>query len=491
MLRHGLCAVLLVAAPEQPLRTVGAMQAEISLRREPADPTSHGERPVVSGSGFVVDDWNSEISPVESASNLYIDALTGERSKEAGLDQASAASSWTQRDPVEASDSAGASEVRPSKAASRSQRAVGQGDPAEASDSSGAHEVPPSDAASRTPRAADWVAELRAAFDQDLEEAELSSVDVQGADAHGQREHADASDSTELGAKRDALLPFAERSHQAGDDAEQTMFSYADAPALESGIVAQTPERWARQVGREVTAVEQELLRVEMQQESILREVGKLRAGLTASATPAPATPAAKADVHLTAMASLLQSVRTSIVDGLDLASTYNTLGLHVLPWAIVTLFAGIIYSNWRPVVPDIVDNQPTEMDTGTWRYDFCGCCEEPELTALTFCCAGVVWADTMRMARYYSFPVALVTFVICVLLSALGLGIAGIVFVFILVWHRQMIRQKFSMQLGCMTWVLDCFAVGFCPILAFVQENRQLSDAHKTGWMQEHENAG
>lgn len=174
-------------------------------------------------------------------------------------------------------------------------------------------------------------------------------------------------------------------------------------------------------------------------------------------------------------------------------------LGIFVMLWAVLSILCASFFvaaKNHPP--PPRQGPAPTVVD-GIWKYSVFACCDDPLLCGFATFCGCVLWADTMRMIRFFHPPrfcQAFLVFLILVLLIVLTIFMSKIGFgdglptlnflllICMLVYTRQSIRAMFNMPNCTLSSIgEDCCVYCFCSVCALIQEARQVDD----GWQSRH----
>lgn len=158
-----------------------------------------------------------------------------------------------------------------------------------------------------------------------------------------------------------------------------------------------------------------------------------------------------------------------------------------VLLWAALTLLLGLLYYNEKQHPPkldpegvNVSLHDRERLDRRKWRFGLFECAEMPSLCLMSFLCAPIRWADTMRMAGLMRFIWALILVVGLTVLGSLTLGIGLFILVGVCVHCRQRLRDKFDIPNH--SWGLYCADIltyVCCPWCAIAQEARQVEEAH------------
>lgn len=142
----------------------------------------------------------------------------------------------------------------------------------------------------------------------------------------------------------------------------------------------------------------------------------------------------------------------------------------------------------WRSTRADLIA-KPQESDDFSdlqdWKFGLFSCFEDINLCLCGCCCPAIRWADTMDRPGLLTFWLAFAIFLgfsvgtdVLVYFSQLG-GFLGLCFLCFLVYHRQLLRQKFHMeQGGCGTYLGDFLSYCCCAPCTIVQEARQVEEA-------------
>mmetsp|Transcript_38239 Transcript_38239/g.100146 ORF Transcript_38239/g.100146 Transcript_38239/m.100146 type:complete len:119 (-) Transcript_38239:72-428(-) len=99
----------------------------------------------------------------------------------------------------------------------------------------------------------------------------------------------------------------------------------------------------------------------------------------------------------------------------------------------------------------------------------------------MSFCCTGVRWADTARMAGWFTFWVAIALMAVVEFGAVFGL-LGWVMFTAVGMYFRQKTRVAFGMENGGATWCIDCLCYAFCCCCAVAQEAQQYEDAWSAG---------
>lgn len=146
------------------------------------------------------------------------------------------------------------------------------------------------------------------------------------------------------------------------------------------------------------------------------------------------------------------------------------------LLWAIVAY----AYTRVKEDPRRLKEGSPEDAN-GEFKYGLFDCGSSPQMTAVSFCCLPVRWADTMRLAGFLSFwPALCLIILVGPVLSILGFGAVAIVVM--MTYYRVELRRAFSMPVGVKSTVLDCLSVAFCMCCSVVQEARHVEMAHEVG---------
>jgi len=116
------------------------------------------------------------------------------------------------------------------------------------------------------------------------------------------------------------------------------------------------------------------------------------------------------------------------------------------------------------------------------FAHSLFGCFDNIAVCAVSFVCPGIRWADTLRMAGFMTFWMAIVLMALVELGTLFGL-LGLIIFVVLGVFFRQQMRVAFGMDAGGITLLTDCLSYTFCPCCTVAQEAQQYEDA----WNAEH----
>jgi len=156
-----------------------------------------------------------------------------------------------------------------------------------------------------------------------------------------------------------------------------------------------------------------------------------------------------------------------------------------VISGLVYSLLIGIVATFYyhEKVFPPVQTVQPFEhyVPDGDWRFGLLSCCDEPAMSCLACFCAPIRWADTMFMAGFMQFHVAVLVFVGLVFVNSCLAGVGSIVLFGMLVYYRQKLRGQFLMPRGsCGSIFCDCCTYCWCMCCAIVQEARQVEEAYQ-----------
>jgi len=160
---------------------------------------------------------------------------------------------------------------------------------------------------------------------------------------------------------------------------------------------------------------------------------------------------------------------------------------LEAIIQACIVGVAALLYamykSKWEKVV-EVPEGTDKDSLNGDFKYSLCSWYEAPCLSCFVWCCcAGIRWADSMRMLGKISFAVAVALW--------LGLEIGGSITGGLLTWvgitvvgmtMRQDIRKAFNMKSDNETFCHDCLSWCFCSCCTIIQEARQIEAAKVLG---------
>lgn len=150
-----------------------------------------------------------------------------------------------------------------------------------------------------------------------------------------------------------------------------------------------------------------------------------------------------------------------------------------VMIWWILVIVEARFYLDIKLHPPP--SDQSLQVQHGLWYYGLCMWYQVPGLSLFTCCCPAIRWADTMRMAGFIGFWLALPMYL--ALQAGCFYPVASFLFVPFLigmcVFYRQRIRKKFEMPYCTpITILADILFHTFCGCCALVQEARQLEYA-------------
>mmetsp|Transcript_1088 Transcript_1088/g.2440 ORF Transcript_1088/g.2440 Transcript_1088/m.2440 type:complete len:286 (+) Transcript_1088:81-938(+) len=169
-----------------------------------------------------------------------------------------------------------------------------------------------------------------------------------------------------------------------------------------------------------------------------------------------------------------------------DLQRYYAIRALEIITFSLVVaaIYSGIAYlffivkgaprqaEDWPP-------GGKRDFKDGVFAYGLFSCFEDPILTLSTCFCLGCRWAYNMRMAGFLTYTAAIIFVVLYVVSYPWVLIVLDIVAIFVAVYFRQQMRQKFELEHGECTWLTDFFTYCCCMCCAVVQEARQLEGAY------------
>jgi len=122
-------------------------------------------------------------------------------------------------------------------------------------------------------------------------------------------------------------------------------------------------------------------------------------------------------------------------------------------------------------------------LQKNEFRYGLFDCLQVPSLTAFSFLCCPVRWADTIHMAGFMAFWAGASIMIGLGAASPWTSGLTIVLALIMAVYYRQKLRGEFEMATGTMKSIAEDIATyAFCPCLAVVQEARQLEEAYAVG---------
>jgi len=160
---------------------------------------------------------------------------------------------------------------------------------------------------------------------------------------------------------------------------------------------------------------------------------------------------------------------------------TFGQLVVHTITTAIIILVVAFLYTKYKPEFVLSEHDDKTSLD-GDFKHGLFSCFDLPGLALFTFCCGGVRWADTMRMAGFLAFLYGILIWVVFESCSGL---LGGLTWLFVSLtgtYYRQKIREAFKMPSGNDVMAKDCLLWCCCGCCAIVQEARQVEEAKLLG---------
>lgn len=159
----------------------------------------------------------------------------------------------------------------------------------------------------------------------------------------------------------------------------------------------------------------------------------------------------------------------------------------YVIGVIVIVVIAAHIYRHNKvdPKPGDIPQDgfvHTKELVERQWRYGLFDCFADFNICCIGWCCSAVRWADTMRMAGFLTFWLALAMWLGVIAVQLIVPG-AGLLICLSGMFYRQKLREKFDNNPGtCRTWCEDCLTWWCCPCCALIQEARHVEEAYIVG---------
>jgi len=174
-------------------------------------------------------------------------------------------------------------------------------------------------------------------------------------------------------------------------------------------------------------------------------------------------------------------AVREEPEQGAVAQPTPGQLLAHFIVTALIILAVAYLYTKNKPefVIEEKADKASLD---GDFKHGLFSCADTPGMSLFTFCCGGVRWADTMRMAGFLLFVYGVALWVLFESCSGLLGGLTWLFVTIVGTVYRQKLREAFKMPTGNDVMAKDCLMWCCCGCCAIVQEARQIEEAKALG---------
>merc|ERR550514_472955 len=134
----------------------------------------------------------------------------------------------------------------------------------------------------------------------------------------------------------------------------------------------------------------------------------------------------------------------------------------------VVFFVVAYLYTRWKPETtqPPTLEGRPFILPyidenpdyCGGFQYSLCGCCQNPLLCLVGWCCEDCRWAHTSHLAGVWNYWAAVSIMGLLVILSELTYGFTLWLALGAAIKVRQDLRRKMGFRnVGGMTLVTDC----------------------------------